>query len=78
MSKVAVQGEGDVSYTLDISAEKIIEAFFSDWKIEGGVVVISEGLGVKTFPADLERSQRRHRLLWRLVRLCYNKVNVSN
>lgn len=63
MSKVAAQGEGDVSYTLDVSAEKMIEDFFKEWSIEGGVVVISEGLGVKTFPADLEENSARFRII---------------
>ena len=56
-------GEGDVSYNIDIASEEMIEHFFSCNPIEGGIVVISEGSGKQVYPAAINERDARYRLL---------------
>lgn len=56
-------GDGDVSYNIDITSEETIDHFFSRNPIEGGVVVISEGSGKQVYPAAIDESEARYRLL---------------
>lgn len=56
-------GDGDVSYNIDIASEETIEHFFSCNPIEGGIVLISEGSGKQVYPAAINESEARYRLL---------------
>lgn len=61
--KVAGKGAGDVSYVLDAHAEEAIDAFFSKWDLPGGIVVVSEGLGVRSYPEGTSPDKARYRCL---------------
>ncbi|MDR1481330.1 MAG: cupin domain-containing protein [Synergistaceae bacterium] len=56
-------GAGDISYRIDVSAEKIIDEYFLANPLPGGAVVISEGLGIKTYPAVMNPNEARYRII---------------
>lgn len=50
--KGAKDAEGDVSYKIDLSAEKFIEGFAEKFSKKYPIKIISEGLGTKIFPKE--------------------------
>ncbi len=56
-------GAGDVSYDIDIASEETIEHFFSTNPIDGGAIVIAEGIGQQVFPATITEDQAKYRIL---------------
>ena len=62
-SQAGEQGAGDVSYHIDVASETMIDDFFQTNPVEGGVVIISEGIGKKVYPEGLPEREARYRLL---------------
>ncbi|MDR0580760.1 MAG: hypothetical protein LBG04_01440, partial [Holosporaceae bacterium] len=63
LSYVSAASAGDVSYAIDVCAEKIIDDYFTKNILDGGAVVICEGLGIKTYPAELSSKKARYRII---------------
>jgi fructose-1,6-bisphosphatase/inositol monophosphatase family enzyme len=60
LSTPAGKVAGDVSYRIDIAAEDVVDRYFHENLIEGGVVVICEGLGEKVYPPGLDKKDARY------------------
>lgn len=54
---------GDSCYPLDVKAEKIIDSFFTNRWAGQPVTLVSEGIGVRTYPAGATENQARYRIL---------------
>ena len=63
LADVVASGHGDVSYGIDMICETMIDDWFSSKPPEGGVVVISEGLGRRVYPKEIQQSDAAWRLL---------------
>lgn len=50
LSQVVAEGAGDVSYKIDIHAEKFIEEFAQTLSREQPLIIVAEGFGRKQFP----------------------------
>ncbi|HEX9015172.1 MAG TPA: inositol monophosphatase [Chloroflexota bacterium] len=63
LSDAPVPAEGDVSYSIDLRAEELIDRFFrSEWA-EGPVTVVCEGIGTRTYPASARDSDAAYRVI---------------
>ncbi|MCH8988711.1 MAG: inositol monophosphatase [Chloroflexi bacterium] len=57
-------GAGDISYQIDLPAETMIGDALRSWSQDlGGVVVISEGTGVQTYPSGMKAEDAALRML---------------
>lgn len=63
LSKVVSCGNGDVTYMIDFHAEEIIDSFFKQNPLDGGMVVICEGMSTRTYPTSLSSEEARYRVL---------------
>jgi len=57
LGEVAGQASGDVSYKIDLPAEKVLEEFCSEWAKEIPLVLVSEHCGRKTFPKGIQENK---------------------
>lgn len=63
LSYAPVQGEGDVSYSIDLEAEGIIDRFFRTRWHAGPVTVVCEGMGSRTYPDGAADSEVQYRVI---------------
>lgn len=53
LSEVVDEGNGDVTYRIDDFAERIIDAYLSANLLDGGLVLVCEGLGRRCYPSSV-------------------------
>jgi hypothetical protein len=56
-------GYGDVSYAVDTKSEALIVAWFQQHAPARGVVLVSEGIGARTFPEEMPEESAK----WRII-----------
>ena len=59
----AIPVHGDLSYSLDVRAEKIVDHFFREGLLGCSVTVVCEGLGVRSYPEGVRDEQAEFRVI---------------
>jgi len=57
LNTIVAEGNGDVTYRIDINSEKIIDSWFSRNAPAGGAVVLCEGLGKRVYPSEMDEQE---------------------